>query len=118
LMFVIDVLINAAAATSEVWATRLDPMGRSANNLFQSRFEKFFVFPRDVCRNCFSIDDIRHKHGLAIRARDAFPTKGDIGNLKLHSSCHPERSRGIPDEVTFTLPRRDPSTSLRFAQDD
>src|SRR4029078_4712644 len=66
----------------------------------------------------FSIDDIRHKHGLTIRARDAFPAKGDIGDLKLHSSCHPERSRGIPDEFTFTLPRRDPSTSVRFAQDD
>src|SRR5207253_7572476 len=48
--------------------------------------EKFFVFARDVCRDCFSIDDVRHKHGLAILARDAFPAKGDIGDLKLHSS--------------------------------
>src|SRR6476646_985803 len=113
LMFVIDVLINAAAATSEVWATRLDPMGRSGNNAFQFRLEKFLVFARDVCRNGFSIDDIRHKHGLTIRARDAFPAEGDIGDLELHSSCHPERSRGIPDEFTFTLPRRDPS--IRYA---
>src|SRR5437588_735075 len=38
LMFVIDVLVNAAATTSEVRATRLDPMGRSGNNVFQFRF--------------------------------------------------------------------------------
>src|SRR5438270_895148 len=77
---------SIAAATSEVRTARLDPMGRSGNNAFQFRFEKFFVFARDVCRNCFSIDDIWHKQGLTIRARDAFPAKGDIGDLKLHSS--------------------------------
>src|SRR5437879_4237444 len=51
LMFVIGVLVNAAATPSEVRATWLDPMGRSGNNAFQFRFEKFFVFARDVCRN-------------------------------------------------------------------
>ena len=86
LMFVIDVLVNAPTATSEVRTPRLDPMGRSGNNAFQFRFEKFFVFARAVSRNCFPIDDVRHEHGLAIRARDPFPAKGDIGDLKLHSS--------------------------------
>jgi hypothetical protein len=60
-------------------------MGRSDNNAFQFRIQKFFVFARDACRNCFSIDDVRHKDGLAIRARDAFPAEGDIDDLKLHS---------------------------------
>jgi hypothetical protein len=92
-------------------------MGRSRKNAFQFRFAEFFVFARDVRRNCFSIDDIRHKHGLTIRARDAFPAKGDIGDLKLHSSCHPERSRGIVTKLPLRY-RGTPSTSLRFAQDD
>src|SRR5437764_13048543 len=79
-------LVNASAATSEVRTTRLDPMGRSRDNVFQVRLEKFFVFAGDTCRNGFFIDDIRHKHGLALRARDPFPAEGDIGDLKLHSS--------------------------------
>src|SRR5882724_2097882 len=86
LVFVIDMLVNAPAATSEVGTTRLDPMRRSRNNAFQFRFEKFFAFARDACRNGFSIDDVRHKYGLAVRARDPFPAEGDIGDLKLHSS--------------------------------
>ena len=49
----------------------------------------------------FAIDNIRHKHRLTICARDAFPAKGDIGDLKLHSRCHPERSRGIPMKLSL-----------------
>src|SRR5437016_4763046 len=86
LMFVIDVLVNAPAATSEVRTARLDPMRRSGNNAFQFRFEKFLAFARDVCRNDFSIDDVRHKYGLAVCTRDPFPAEGDIGDLKLHST--------------------------------
>src|SRR5439155_19237538 len=91
-----DVWVNAPAATSEVRTARLDPMGRGRNNAFQFRFEKFFVFAGDACRNGFSIDDVRHKHGLAIRARDSFPAEGDIGDLKLHSSCHPRAKSRDP----------------------
>src|SRR5205807_9776844 len=76
LVFVIDVLVNAAAATSEVGTTRLDPMRRSRNNAFQFRFEEFFVFARDACRNGFSIDDVARKRGLASWSRDPFPAEG------------------------------------------
>ena len=37
--------------------------------------------------------------------------------MELSSLCHPERSRGISMEILTKL-NRDPSTSLRFAQDD
>jgi hypothetical protein len=74
-------------------AARLDPMGRSGNNVSSSASRNFLCSRVMFRRNGFSIDDIRHKHGLAIRARDAFPAKGDIGDLKLHTTVILYKSR-------------------------
>src|SRR5207253_6566493 len=127
LVFVIEVWVNAPAATSEVRTARLDPMGRGRNNAFQFRFEKFFVFAGDACRNGFSIDDVRHKHGLAIGARDSFPAEGDIGDLKLHSSStfssvssiykqDRREKRKLSNRDSFTRPRH-PERSAAKSKD-
>ena len=77
-MFVLDVLVNAAATAAEVRAARLDPMRRSGNDGVQLCFEKFFVFACNGRGNALAINDVRHEHRLPISARHSFPAKGDI----------------------------------------
>ena len=85
-MFVLDVLVNAAATATEVRAPRLDPMRGTGNDGLQLCLEKFLVFACNTRGNDLAIDDVRHEHRLPIGARHTFSAKGDILYLQFQSS--------------------------------
>src|SRR3954465_2019710 len=99
-MFVVDMLVNAPPATSKIWATRPDAVQGRSSDVLQFCFEKLLVCPHNGRRDPFAIDDVGHKHGLTVCARDAFAAKSDVRDFKFAYSGRPEQSRGIPVKLS------------------
>src|SRR4051794_37868710 len=66
LMFVIDVLIAAAAATAEIGTLRRDAMGGRLKHFEDFGFGEFLLFAQDLGGNGFAIDREWNKNSLAV----------------------------------------------------
>jgi hypothetical protein len=78
LVRVIDVLIGATAAATEIWARRLDPMPRSFAKIDNFGFGELFFLAGDFCRDQFAVDRERNENSLAIFARDSLSAERDV----------------------------------------
>src|SRR5215831_1644348 len=61
LMFVIDVLIRAAAASTEIWASWRDAIRGTLLNFDQVCFSKLRLVPDDFRRNKLPLNRVRNK---------------------------------------------------------
>ena len=77
-MFVIDVLISAAAAFAEIWASRLHAMRRRLTKIDKLGFGELLFFAYDLGRDDFAVDGQRNKNRLAFRAPTPFSPKSDV----------------------------------------
>ena len=78
LMFVIDVLICAAAAAAEVWALGLHAMRRTFSKIDNLCLGELFLLAHDLGRDQFTLDSERNENGLAIFSPDAFAAECDV----------------------------------------
>jgi len=78
LMFIVDMLISAASAPTEVGAFRSHPMRRALLNVDYLRFAEFLFFADDFRQDRFAIDREGNKKGLAVFPSDTFSAEGDI----------------------------------------
>jgi hypothetical protein len=83
LMRVVDMLVSAAAAASEISTRRLDSMRRVLAKIDNVRLRELFLLADDFRRDQLAVDCERNKNRLAVFARDAFAAKGDIFDLKI-----------------------------------
>ena len=81
LVRVIDVLISATAATSEVRAGRLNPMRRRFAEIDNFSFGQLFFLARDSGGNKFAINGERNENYLSVFTSDTFAAEGDVFNL-------------------------------------
>ena len=78
LMRVIDVLIGATAATSEVRTRRLDPMWRALAKIDNLGFGELLFLARNSCRDQLGFDGKRNENGLAVFASDSLSAERDV----------------------------------------
>ena len=81
-MFVIDVLIRAAAASAEIRALWRDAIRRTLLNFDQLCFGELLLFPDDFGGNQFALNGVRNKNGFALFPSDAFSAKRDVLNFR------------------------------------
>ena len=79
-MFVIDVLIRAAAASPEIWALWRDAIRRTLFNFNQIGFRELLLFPHDFGGNHLALNGVRNKNSFALLPRHAFPAKSNVFN--------------------------------------
>ena len=78
LMFVVDVLIRASAATAKVWTGWNRAVGRSFDKIDNLSFSELLFLAHDPGANPFPINGERHEDGLAPVAPDAFAAESDV----------------------------------------
>ena len=78
LMLVIDVLVTASAASTEVRTRRLDPMRRGFDKIDKLGLGELFFFSNDFRRHAFAVDRERNENSLAVVSPDAFSAKSDV----------------------------------------
>ena len=78
LMRVIDVLVGATAAMTEVRTRRLDSMRRALAKIDNLRFGELFFLSGDFYRGQFPIDRERNENGLAVVPRDSLSAERDV----------------------------------------
>jgi len=78
LVFVSDVLIGAAAASTEVRALRLNAERRTFSKIDNFRLSEFFFVADDLGRDAFTVNCEWNKDRLAVFTRNAFATKSDV----------------------------------------
>src|SRR5438270_1803231 len=83
LMFVLDVLIRAAAASAEIGTRRRHPMGRFFSNLDNLRFGELFLFSSNFRGNQFAVDGVGNEDRFALVTGDSAPATGDVFALKM-----------------------------------
>ena len=84
LMFVIDVLIRAAAASTEIWALWRDAIRRTLLNFDQICFGELLLFPDDFGGNQFALNGVRNENGFALFPSDAFSAERDVLNFQIN----------------------------------
>jgi len=77
-VFVVDVLIGAAAATAKVWALWRNAMRRAFFNIDKFCFGELVFVAHDLGGNGFAIDRIRDKDGFALFPSDAFSAESNV----------------------------------------
>src|SRR5437879_13866973 len=77
-MLVIDVLVTASTASTEVRARRLDPMRRDFDKIDKFGLGESFFFSNDFRRHAFAVDRKRNENSLAVVSPDAFSAKSDV----------------------------------------
>ena len=78
LVFVIDVLVRAAAASSEIWAFCRNAMRGTFFNFDQVCFGKLRLLPDDFPRNKLSLNRVRNKDRFALFPRNTFSAESDV----------------------------------------
>ena len=78
LMFVIDVLIRAAAAAAEIGTLRLDAMQRAFLEIDKFRLRELLFLAHNFGRDGLSLNRIRNKDRLAVFTGDAFTAESDV----------------------------------------
>jgi hypothetical protein len=86
LVFVIDMLIRAAAASTEIWASWSNPMRGTFLNLDQVCFGKLRLFPDDFRRNKFALNRVRNKDHFALFPRDTLPAESDVLDQQINKA--------------------------------
>ena len=77
-MLVVDVLVTASAASTEVRAFRLHAMQRAFSNIDKLGLGELFFFSNDFRRHPFAVDRERNEDSLAVISRDAFSAESDV----------------------------------------
>ena len=77
-MLVIDVLVTASAASTEVRAFRKLAMGRRLEHFDQFAFGELLFLAHDFRRDALAIDRERNEDSLAVISRDAFSAESDV----------------------------------------
>jgi hypothetical protein len=77
-MFVIDVLITATAASTEVRAFGLDAMRRAFAKIDKLGLGELFLFAHDLGGDFLAFDGEWDEDDSAVFPRDALSAKGDI----------------------------------------
>ena len=80
LMFIIDVLIRAAAASAEIWALWRDAIRRTLFNFDQLCFGELLLFPDDFGGNHLALNGVRNKNGFALFPSDTLSAERDVLN--------------------------------------
>lgn len=81
-MRVADVLVCAAAATTEVRAARLNAMCRWLCNFDQVGLRKLFLVANNPGGDAFAVDRERNEDGFALVSPNAAAAKRDVVDLK------------------------------------
>src|SRR5882724_5245444 len=81
LMFVVDMLISASAATTKVWALRRNAMQRAFFNIDKFTLGELLFLAHNFRRDAFAVDCIWYENGLAVFTSDPFSAERDILNL-------------------------------------
>src|ERR1700693_1832980 len=92
-MFVIDVLITATSAATEVGALRIDAMRRAFLEIDQFRLGELFFLMRDLRRDHLAVDGKRNKNRLAVFTSDAFSAESDVFDFETDNAHAPNCSR-------------------------
>jgi len=83
LMFVIDVLIRAAAAPAEIRTLWFYAMRRKLLYIGQFRFGELLFLAHDLGGNDLALNRVRNKDGFTLCPADAFPTESDVFDLQI-----------------------------------
>jgi hypothetical protein len=86
LVFVIDVLIHAAATSTEIRALWRDAIRRTLLNFDQLRLGELILFTDDFGRNQLALNGVRNKNGFALFPSDAFSAERDVLNFQINKS--------------------------------
>jgi hypothetical protein len=84
--FVIDMLIRAAAASTEIWASWNNPMRGTLLNLDQVCFGKPRFFPDDFRRNKFALNRVRNKDHFPLFPRNTFSAESDVFDSQINKA--------------------------------
>src|SRR5215469_14216309 len=85
-MFVIDVLIRAAAAVPEIGTLRRHAMWRAFPNIEKLRLCELFFLAHNFRRNSFSLNCIRNKNSSALVSTDTLPAKGNVVDFEVDNA--------------------------------
>src|SRR4029077_17598874 len=80
LVFVIDVLIRAASASTEICALWCDAIRRTLLNFDQLCFGELLLFPADFGGNQFALNSVRNENSFALFPSYAFSAERDVPN--------------------------------------
>src|SRR5207302_71481 len=105
-MRVIDVLISATAAATEIRTGRFNAMRRFFSKIDNLRFGELLFLAGDFCGDQLAFDRERNKNRLAVFARDTFSSKSDVLDFKI------DRAQEI------TVAARSMSVALFFGQSE
>src|SRR6476620_11311107 len=83
LVFVIDILIPAAAASAEIRADCGDAIKRTPLQINQICFGELLLFADDFSGNRFALNGVRNKNSFALFPSDAFPSERNVLNFQL-----------------------------------
>src|SRR3712207_3952421 len=81
-MRVVDVLVAAPAAASEVWALRHGAFRRWLEDFDELRFRELLFLANDPGGNALANDCERNEHSLSFEAADAGAAKCNVLNFK------------------------------------
>src|SRR5205085_9259564 len=82
-MRVIDVLVSAPSAATEIRTGRFNAMRRFLPKIDNLRFGELFFLAYDFCGDEFAFDRERNKNRLAVFARDTLSAKSDVLDFKI-----------------------------------
>src|SRR5689334_5367180 len=85
-MFVIDVLIRAAAACAEIRALWRDAIRRMLFKFDQLCFGELFLFPHDFGGNHLALDGVGNKNSFAPFSPDTFSAEGDVFDSQIDNA--------------------------------
>src|SRR5437667_4073521 len=83
LMFVIDVLIGAAAATAEIRTLRFYAMRGAFFNIDKFRLRELLLLADDFDGDRLAFNRVRNKDGFALLPSDTLPAKSDVFDFKI-----------------------------------
>jgi hypothetical protein len=83
-MFVTDMLICAAAASTEIGTLWRDAIRGAMFNFDQFCFGELLLFPHDFDGNQLAFNSVKDKNGFALFPSDAFSAKRDVLNFQIN----------------------------------
>src|SRR5438552_5133453 len=85
-MFVVNLLVHAAAAAAKIGALRCDAMRGAFLNFHQLRLGKLFFLAHDLRRNEFGLNGVRNEDSLPLLASDPFPAEGNVFDFQINNA--------------------------------
>jgi hypothetical protein len=81
LVRILDVLVGAPTAASEIWTRRLNAVRRRLVDIDNFSFGQLFFVPGDFCRDELAVDGEWNEHGLSMFPSNSFTAEGDVFDL-------------------------------------